>query len=423
MKEADPKKLRRTILAGISGNVMEWYDFAVYGYLAAILGTQFFPSEDPLVSLISSYGAFAAGFVSRPLGGIVFGHIGDRIGRKSVLMVSVLMMGIATFVIGVLPGYAEIGVAAPILLIGMRILQGLSVGGEYSGSITFVAEHAPPARRGYLTSWIGMGAIFGFVLGAGAAALLEGILDDAQMQSWGWRLPFLVGIVIALGSFMLRRHVEEPPVEDDATVVEGLPFVAAFRVEWRGMLQVMGLALSVNVAFYLMFVYAATYLNEHMHVSSQATMDISTGCLLAMCVVVPISGWISDRWGRKPVALIGMISLFLLSYPLFWLMNHSDLTLVLLGQLGFAVILGWIFGVNPALQVEALSRSVRMSAFSMSYNITLALFGGTAPIVATYLVARTSDDFIPAYYVMVLALFSLVAVIMGRETKGEVLKP
>ncbi|MBT5435556.1 MAG: MFS transporter, partial [Rhodospirillaceae bacterium] len=167
MKEADPKKLRRTILAGISGNVMEWYDFAVYGYLAAILGTQFFPSEDPLVSLISSYGAFAAGFVSRPLGGIVFGHIGDRIGRKSVLMVSVLMMGIATFVIGVLPGYAEIGVAAPILLIGMRILQGLSVGGEYSGSITFVAEHAPPARRGYLTSWIGMGAIFGFVLGAG----------------------------------------------------------------------------------------------------------------------------------------------------------------------------------------------------------------------------------------------------------------
>lgn len=421
--EASPQTLRRTIVAGISGNVMEWYDFAVYGYLAAIVGTQFFPSEDPVVSLISSYGAFAAGFVSRPLGGVFFGHIGDRIGRKAVLMISVLMMGAATAVIGILPGYAEIGIAAPILLVAMRVLQGLSVGGEYSGSITFVAEHSPIGRRGYLTSWISMGSMFGFVLGAGVAALLSGVLGDEALQSWGWRLPFLAGMVIALGSFWLRRHVDEPPVEDDAIVAEGLPLVAAFRVEWRGMLQVVGLALSVNVAFYLMFVYAATYLNEQMHVSTQAAMDINTGCLVAMCLVIPFSGWVADRWGRKPVALIGFLSLLVLSYPLFWVMNHSDLNLVLLGQLGFALILGWIYGVNPAMQVELLSRSVRITAFSLSFNVTLALFGGTAPLVATYLVSRTSDDFIPAYYVMGLAVLSLIAVLSAKETKGQPLKP
>lgn len=423
MKEASPQTLRRTIIAGISGNVMEWYDFAVYGYLAAILGTQFFPSDDPVTSLIASYGAFAAGFVSRPLGGVIFGHIGDRIGRKAVLMVSVLMMGTATFVIGVLPGHAEIGIAAPILLIGMRILQGLSVGGEYSGSIAFVAEHSPPKRRGYLTSWVSMGSILGFVLGAGAAALLTGILDEEAMQSWGWRLPFLAGIFIALGAFWLRCQVEEPPVDDDAVVAEGVPFIAAFRVEWRGMLQVMGLALSVNVTFYLMFVYAATYLNQHMHVSSQAAMDINTGCLVVMCLVIPLSGWVTDRWGRKPAALIGVLGLLFFSYPLFWVMNHSDLDLVLLGQLGFAAIIGWIYGVNPAMQVELLSRSVRISAFSISYNVTLALFGGTAPILATYLVSRTSDDFIPAYYVMGLAVLSLIAVLSAKETRGQPLKP
>ncbi len=423
MREARPQTLRRTITAGISGNVMEWYDFAVYGYLAAILGTQFFPSDDPTTSLIAAYGAFAAGFISRPLGGVIFGHIGDRIGRKSVLMVSVLMMGTATFVIGVLPGHAEIGIAAPILLISMRILQGLSVGGEYSGSITFVAEHSPPARRGYLTSWVGMGAILGFVLGAGVAALLTNVLDEEAMQSWGWRLPFLAGIFIAVGAFWLRRQVEEPPVDDDAIVAKGIPFIAAFRVEWRGMLQVMGLALSVNVTFYLMFVYAATYLHQHMHVSSQAAMDINTGCLVVMCLVIPLSGWLTDRWGRKPVALIGVLSLLFFSYPLFWVMNHSDLNLVLLGQLGFGVIIGWIYGVNPAMQVELLSRSVRISAFSISYNVTLALFGGTAPIVATYLVSRTSDDFIPAYYVMGLAVLSLIAILFAKETKGQPLKP
>jgi len=419
---ADRKTLRRTIVAGVSGNVMEWYDFAIYGYFAATIGMHFFPGEDAVASLIASYGAFAAGFISRPLGGIIFGHIGDRFGRKKVLSWSVILMGLATFAIGLLPGYDQIGLAAPVLLVILRIFQGLSVGGEYSGSVTFLVEHAPTHRRAYLTSWIGAGANGGFLIGSGAAALMATVFDTSVLQDWAWRLPFLFGIVIAVGGLWLRRHVEEPPVDDDAEELEGLPFIAAVRHEWRGMLQVMGLALSVNVAFYVMFVYAATFLQENMHVSTKDAMDISTACLVVMVAVSPLSGWIADRWGRKPVLLLGVGALLVLSYPLFGLMHHSNLTLVFVGQCGFAIVIGWIYGANPALQSELLSRKVRVSALSVSYNITLALFGGTAPIVAAYLVARTADDYTPAYYIMGLAVISLVAVVTARETRGQPLK-
>ena len=422
MNQPTSKKLRRTMIAGVSGNIMEWYDFAIYGYMAATIGKHFFPSDDPMVSLIASYGAFAAGFLSRPLGGILFGYIGDRLGHKKLLMLSVLLMGIASFLIGVLPTQEQIGIAAPILLIMLRICQGLSVGGEYTGSIAYIADNAPINRRGYLTSWIGSGAILGFVAGAGVAALLTSILSEASMDAWGWRVPFMAGILLTLGSLWFRRDASDQPEIEENSTEQVLPFILAFRDDWRAMLQVMGLALSVNVTFYLMFVYAGTYLNENMHVSTQTTMDISTACLVVMLLVSPLSGWVSDKWGRKPVATLGITSLLLFAYPLFWVLNHSEGSLVFAGTLGFSIILGWIYGVNPAMQIELLSRPARVSAFSISYNITLALFGGTAPLLATYLVARTSDDFVPAYYVMGLSIISLIAIFTMKETRGLPLK-
>jgi MHS family proline/betaine transporter-like MFS transporter len=386
---ADPgpgqTRLRRNVVAGVLGNVMEWYDFAVYGYLAPILGNLFFPSENALASLVGAFGAFAAGFVARPLGGIVFGHIGDRYGRKLVLTTSVLLMGLATFAIGLLPDATQIGGAASVILVLLRILQGISVGGEYSGSIVFVAEHAPSDRRGFISSWIGMGAVAGFLCGSGVNAFMSSVLTEAEIASWAWRLPFLVGLVIAAGSWLVRRHVEEPPAASLQTLAGASPFRVALRDEWRNMARILGLALGANAGFYLMFVYATSYLTEHMHVSVVLAMDINTLCLVAIALLTPLCGYASDRLGRKPVLLSGTIGLILLSYPLFSLMHRAEELSIFAGQMGFALLFAWIFGTNPAVMVEILPQRVRVTAFSVAYNACLALFGGTAPLVATYL--------------------------------------
>ena len=415
--DQDKRKLRRNVGAGVLGNVMEWYDFAVYGYLAPVLGSLFFPAEDELASLIGAFGAFAAGFLARPLGGAVFGHIGDRFGRKIVLTSSVLLMGLSTLGIGLLPDASQIGASAAVALVVLRLLQGLSVGGEYSGSIIFVAEHAPRHRRGFLTSWIGMGAIAGFLIGSAVNALLNAVLEPEAIRSWGWRLPFLLAVVIAVGSWIVRRHIEEPPASELAALEVATPLVAAFRDEWRAMLRIVGLALGANIGFYLMFVYATSYLTERMHVSTASAMEINTLALVVLTAMIPVGGYAADKWGRRPVLMSGTIGIVLLSYPLFALMHTGQTSLILAGQIGFGLLFAWIFGANPATMVELVPRRVRVTAFSVAYNVCLAAFGGTAPLVATYLLQRTADDFAPVYYLIALATLSLVAVASTPETR------
>lgn len=413
-----PTNYKRTIITGVIGNLMEWYDFAIYGYMVPIISTLFFPSEDPLASIIATFSAFAAGYFARPIGGIIFGHIGDRYGRKAMLMLSVGMMGISTFLIGLLPTHAQIGTTAGVLLVALRILQGVSVGGEYTGSITFVLENTPPKRRGFATSWIASGGSLGFLMGSGVGTLMVSIFTPDQLSGWAWRLPFLCGIVIALAGYFIRRHTPEPERPDDMPI-EKSPVISAIRHHWRPMLQVMGMALGVSAGFYMMFVYSNSYLTEHMHFSTVRAMEINTINLFIMALIIPLSGWFSDKLGRKPILLTGVLALLLLSWPLFWMMHHATTTMVFLGQLGFAIIIGAIFGVAPAAQGEILPQNVRASAYSIAYSLCLALFGGTTPLIAAWLLERTANDFSPAWYLMILAAISLAAITSIPETRPK----
>lgn len=411
---------QRTAAAGAIGNAMEWYDFAIYGYMAPFISKIFFPSDDPLSSLLALYGAFAAGYLARPLGGMVFGHLGDTFGRKFIMVLSVTVMGVCSVAIGLLPTYEQVGPLAGIMLVVLRILQGLSVGGEYTGSAVFVAERAPQRRRGFLTSFIVAGAVGGFLVGSAVATGLTNLYSAEEMANFIWRIPFLAGAVIMVAGLLIRRTLDEiEPVDEDEEDLGTSPVLYAFRHHWREMLRVAGLALSANVAFYILFVFAVSYLTDRMHVSTAKALDINTLCMVLLVLMPLLGAAISDAIGRKVALIVPTVALLVFAWPLWWLMHHEDFTMILLGQLGFAVIIGWIFGVNPVTMAESLPAKVRVSVLSIGYNVPLAIFGGTAPAVATYLIQRTGDDFAPAYYVMVLAAVSLVAVLTLKETANR----
>jgi MHS family proline/betaine transporter-like MFS transporter len=419
MSPSESSAARRNVLAGTVGSVLEWYDFALYGYLAPIIGTLFFPADDPVASLLAAFGVFAIGFAARPVGGVVFGHIGDRIGRKPALIVSVVMMGVATFAIGVMPDHAQIGASAALGLVILRVLEGLSVGGEYTGSIILLAEHAPSEHRGYYAVWPELGCIVGFLLGSGIGALISGALGPERMLAWGWRVPFLIGGVIAAGGIVFRRQMTESPALSRVAQRTGVPAVVALARYWRAILRLIGVMLVPSVGFYLMFVYAASYLTELTHVSTARALDINTLGLLVMLVLVVPSASLSDRIGRKPVLYLVAVGMFALAWPLWWLMLQGSFGAILAGQAGFAVLLGLAYGVIPAAMSEMLPAEIRCTSVGLGYNLCLGIFAGTAPLIATYLVARTADAFMPAYYVMAMAVVSFIALLGQPETAGK----
>ena len=415
---ADPKTRRKIIAAGVSGNVLEWYDFGVYGFFAPIIGQLFFPSSDPTVSLIASFGAFAAGFLMRPIGGFIFGHIGDRIGRRQALVLSVMLMAIPTGIIGLLPTHASIGIAAAIMLVRLRMLQGLSVGGEYTGSVTFLAEQAPIARRGFFSSWTQVGAVGGILLGSGVGALVTNVLTEDQLMDWGWRIPFLVGILVGVVGLLIRRHLPDSPVEP---VEEGAgsPAIEAIRTEWRAMGKMIGYTIINAVGFYIAFVYVLTWLVDQVKEPRSDAMDINTIALVVMLVLIPFVGALSDKVGRKTVLAIGAAGFLLLSYPLILLMHEPVFLRILAGQIGFAVLVAFLLGAGPANLSEMFPSRVRVSAMSVGYNVSMAIFGGTTPMIAAWLLNRTHNDLSFVWYMMACAAVSLVFTLMLREGAGK----
>jgi MHS family proline/betaine transporter-like MFS transporter len=408
-----PAAHRRTTLAGIAGNVMEWYDFAVYGYFAPVIGRHFFPAEDPSASLVAAFGVFAAGFLMRPIGGLIFGHIGDRVGRRAALTISVLAMAVPTFLIGVLPGHAHLGALAAVLLVLLRMVQGLSVGGEYTTSVVFLVERAPEGRRGLAGSWSVFGAVGGILLGSAVGAVLTGLLPEDAMASWGWRLPFLAGLGVGLAGLYVRRHLPEAPAAAEKPV--GSPVVEAFRSEWRAMLRLAGMNLLNAVGFYLVFVYLVSYFSGVVRLPSAEAFDINTINMVVLLLTLPAAGALSDRLGRKPVLVAATAGTLLLAWPLFWLLDHPHFAAALAGQMGLAVLLGLYLGVVPSAMVEATPARVRCSALSVGYNLCLGVVGGTAPMVAAFLVAR-GGELSPAYYLMAAAGVTCAVVGLLRET-------
>lgn len=408
----------RLILAGTVGNVMEWYDFAVYGYFAQVIGDHFFPSNNPSTSLIAAFGVFAAGFLMRPIGGVVFGHIGDRIGRKAALTISVLAMAIPTFLIGLLPGYATLGAGAAVLLVLLRMIQGLSVGGEYTTSIVFLVEGAGRKHHGFAGSWSGFGAVGGILLGSAVGAVITSILSKEDVGSWGWRLPFLIGLVVGLAGLYIREHIPEPP-KPAGHAAGRSPVWDALRTEWRTILRLALLNVINGVGFYMSFVFLVTYMQIVGGLREAVALEINTINMAVLLAMIPFSGWLSDHVGRKPLLIVSVGGLVLLSWPLFWMLDHPAPLWNFFGQFGFSILIGLFGGALPATMVETTPHAVRCSAISIGYNLTVGVLGGTTPMVASWLLAKTHNDLSPAFYVMAAAFISLVVIVRLPESSRQ----
>ena len=402
---------RRVIAAGAIGNVLEWYDFAIYGYFAGSIGRAFFPKEDPVAQVLSAFGIFAVGYLMRPIGGALDGHIGDRLGRRAALTFSIVAMAIPTFLVGVLPGYAVLGVTAPILLTLLRMIQGLSVGGEYTTSVVFMVEHAPPGRRGLIGAMACCGAVGGLVMGSATGALLGSILSADDMARWGWRIPFLMGLIVGLAGLILRRHIK-----DEAPRAEGkAPFGETVRNNFPLLLKLAGLSVFNSVGFYLLFVYIVSWLQMADGIAPQHALEINTVSMLVLLPCMIFMGALSDRIGRKPVLLAATLLAFVTALPLFWLMHHDHPGLVLLGQLGFVLSVGMFLGTQPTIMVEEVPAAIRCTAVALGYNVTLGVIGGVSPMMATWLVHRTENQLSPAFMIMIAAAISFVAILTFRE--------
>lgn len=408
------------IAAGAIGNVLEWYDFAVYGYFAAAIGRAFFPSQDPVAQVLAAFGIFAVGFLMRPVGGALIGTIGDKLGRRAALTVSVAAMAIPTFLVGVLPDYQAIGIAAPILLTVLRMVQGLSVGGEYTTSIIFIIEHAPSNRRGLIGALGCCGAVAGILLGSATGALLASLISEQALESWGWRIPFLLGLVVGIAGVVLRRHVQETPRRAGGG---RSPFLDTVRNHGPLLGRLAALSVFNSVGFYLMFVYIVSWLQFADGIAPAKALEINSISMIVLLPVMVMVGWLSDRYGRRPMMLgaagLGAVG----ALPFFWLMHQGDTALVLLGQLGFVLAVGGFIGGQPALMVEAVPAEIRCTAIALGYNVTLGIVGGFSPLFATWLVQRTGNDFSPAFMIMVAAGVSIAAILRFGETHRAKLEP
>jgi MHS family proline/betaine transporter-like MFS transporter len=416
---------KKAVTAGAIGNFVEWYDYSVYGFFAPIIASQFFPSEDRVASLLATFAVFAVAFFMRPVGAFVFGHYGDTVGRRNTLAAAIILMGLATLMIGVLPTYGQIGVLAPILLVVARLLQGFSAGGEWSGSAAFMVEYAPQNRRGLYGSWQQFSIVAGLLLGSAMGGLLGAVLSEDALNAWGWRIPFILGMVVALVGLYLRLRVEDTPafrIVEEKNEVTDAPVKESFTAHGGESLTAIGFTVAWTVAYYILLTYMPTFVSETLGLPlSQALLSNAIG-LVALGALIPFTAALSDRIGRKPL-LIGFSALIaLLTYPLFLLASTQVLFLIVLAQIIFGVIISLFSGPGPAALVEMFPTNVRYSALGVSYNIAVAAFGGTAPFIATYLISRTGSNLAPGIYLIVAAVITLIVVSRMKETYREPLR-
>ena len=410
-----PPNTRRIVAAGTIGNVLEWYDFAIYGYFAAIIGRTFFPAEDPTAQVLAAFSIFAVGYLMRPLGGIVVGHIADRFGRRAALTFSVMAMAVPTFLVGVLPGYEVLGVAAPVVLTLLRVIQGLSVGGEATTAFVFLVERAGPGRRGALGALASCGANLGMLSGSAAGALLAAAMPAAMLDAWGWRIPFVLGLLVGVAGYFLRRHIAETPPAA-STGRHRLPLVETLRDHWRLVLRLAGFACFNAISFYLVFLYAVSWLQTVDGIAPARALGFNTASMLLLLPLMFGMGWLSDRIGRKKLLLAATAAGFVGALPLFWLMHHPQPAMILLGEAGFVLILATVLGIMPATMVEATPQGIRCTAISLGYNIAFGIMGGLTPLAAAWLIDRTAMDLSPAYMMMAAAAISFASILTFRES-------
>ncbi len=426
-KNTDPAVMRRTVTAAALGNVVEWYDFGVYGFMAGTMGTVFFPSGNSTVSVLSALATFALAFVMRPLGALFFGPLGDKVGRKPVLAITILLMSGATFAIGLLPDRGAIGVMAPALLVGCRLVQGFSTGGEYGGAACFVSEHAPDRNRGFVSSWLDFSCLAGFGLGAGVATVLTSVLSESSMTAWGWRLPFLLAAPLGAFGLYLRLRLEDTPSFKALVMTHEVarsPLRDSVRRERGGILRVLGISTMANSGQYMVFTYMPNYLSsdESLNISDTSALLTVLAAIALMMVTITWFGALSDRLGRRPVMICSGVGLILLTYPALSLIAVGSWLTVSLGVFLLALLVVSNMGPLASTLVALFPTRTRYSGFSIGYNIGVAVFGGTTPFIATYLVDVTGNNLAPAFYLMATATGGVIALLLSEESARRPLK-
>lgn len=412
--------------AGTIGNVLEWYDFGLYGYLAPVIGTLFFPSNNPIASLLGAYGGFAIGFAMRPIGGAVLGHLGDRVGRQTVLIASVVLMGCATTAVAFLPTYREIGVWAPILLLTARLFQGFSVGGEFTGSVSYLVETAPRTRRGLAGSFANIGSTSGYLLAAGLAAVTVTAAGHHQLYGWAWRLPFLGGGILAVFAYLVRSRLTDTGYEPEKPA-EGekpeLPLKQAFTRAPRTMVLAMIFTWGYGVANYLTMVFLPTFASKFGTISDGDALQITTIAEALAVLVIPLAGWLTDFMLRRRTMLAVAFGLILVTaVPFFVLSDSHGLVGFWTAQILFGVFLGAVMGTAPAMLAELFPSEFRLSGYSLSFNVGLGFGGGTAPLIATALIGITGFRLASAAYLMVGCALSVVALCLMMDRSREPLQ-
>lgn len=421
----DIRTVKRPIIAACIGNGIEWMDYAMYGFLAPVLGAVFFPSDNPTTQLLTAFATFALAFVVRPFGSMIFGPMGDRIGRKKTLAAIIILMSGATFLIGCLPTYAAIGVAAPILLILLRLLQGLSAGGETGTAYTFLAEYAPEKRRGFFTSFGNVSAFIGALFGSSLVTVGFLTLGDSGMESWGWRVPFLLAGPLGLVGLYLRLKIEETPefqaIEGEQEL-EKAPLREAVRNHWRAMIRCGLVGAMHGVGFYTVLTYLPSFLSKIATIGSAAAFIGSSVALIAAIITLPFVGSLSDRIGRRPVIIATCCAYILLAYPIFYMLSTGNLVAALAALAVLGVIFGSYASAPFAFMAEMFPAKVRVSCYSLGFNIFSALLAGPTAFIAVYLVDRTGSGTAPAFYVMFVAVLALIATLLSSETAKEPLR-
>lgn len=429
----EPGLVRRAVAAAAIGNVTEWFDFGVFAYMATTIGEVFYPASSPTAQLLATFGTFAAAFLVRPLGGLFFGPLGDRIGRTKVLATTMILMAVGTFCIGLIPSHDSVGLAAPILLLVARLVQGFSTGGEYGGAMTFIAEYAPDRKRGFLGSWLEFGTLVGYIFGAVIVAVLSATMSEPDLLSWGWRIPFLIAGPLGIVGMYLRLKLEETPAftklveqheareKQAANASTGRELRDIFVEHWPAMLICGALVLVFNVTNYMLTAYMPTYLSDELPpgISDTESSVLQIVVMAVMLVVITFIGGLSDRVGRKPVVMVGCGALVVLSVPSVMLIQHDTLPTVFAGLLIMGLMLVIFSATMPSTLPALFPTNIRQGGLSISFNISVSLFGGTVAAVMTALIAATGDLMWPGYYLIAAGVIGGIGIWFTEESASK----